>query len=107
MASYRIWVRRQTNLAQGRNAQGWGAQVWSAQDQGAQDQSAQDQDAQDQTAPAEFSVNVCDEHHRRLACVDALSVVHAEKVAIDLMALLRRRDPDGRFILPRSFTRGR
>ncbi|MCB1544755.1 MAG: hypothetical protein H6872_02420 [Methylobacteriaceae bacterium] len=53
-------------------------------------------------ALAEFSVDVDDESCRSLAHVDALSTMHAKKVARDLITLVRRRDPDGVFTVRRD-----
>jgi len=51
---------------------------------------------------AEFSVRVQDETRRPVARVDALSTLHAKKVARDLITLVRRRDPDSVFTVRRE-----
>ena len=51
---------------------------------------------------SEFSVDVDEEACRSLAHVDALSTMHAKKVARDLITLVRRRDPDGVFTVRRD-----
>lgn len=51
---------------------------------------------------SEFSVGIHDETCRSLARVDALSTMHAKKVARDLMTLMRRRDPDSVFTIQRD-----
>lgn len=53
-------------------------------------------------AHAEFSVRVHDDSCRPLARVDALNTMHAKKVARDLISLVRRRDPDGVFLIGRD-----
>ena len=53
-------------------------------------------------ALAEFSVGVHDESCKSLARVDALSTMHAKKVARDLITLMRRRDPDSVFTIQRD-----
>ena len=50
----------------------------------------------------EFSVGVHDDTLRPLARVDALSTLHAKKVARDLITLVRRSDPDGVFSVSRE-----
>ena len=52
-------------------------------------------------ALAEFSVGVHDEASRPLARLDALSTLHAKKVARDLITLVQRSDPDGVFTVQR------
>ena len=47
----------------------------------------------------EFSVVVHDETERSLAAIGALSASHAQKVARDLMSLVRKNDPDGAFTI--------
>ncbi len=54
-------------------------------------------------ALAEFSVGVHDETCRAVARADALSTLHAKKVARDLIMLVQRRDPSGIFIVRRNF----
>ena len=53
-------------------------------------------------AHAEFSVGVHDETLRSLARMDALSTLHAKKVARDLISLVQRSDPDGIFTVRRD-----
>ena len=53
-------------------------------------------------ALAEFSVGVLDETSRPLARLDALSSLHAKKVARDLITLVQRGDPDGVFTVRRE-----
>lgn len=55
---------------------------------------------------AEFSVGLHDEACRALARIDALSTLHAKKVARDLISLVRRRDPNGVFTVRRDFGAG-
>lgn len=52
-----------------------------------------------ETTENEFSVAVHDETERSLAELGALSVAHAQKVARDLMSLVRKSDPDGAFTM--------
>jgi len=47
----------------------------------------------------EFSVMVQDEAERSLAELGAFSALHAQKVARDLMSLVRKSDPDGAFTM--------
>ncbi len=54
-------------------------------------------------AQAEITLRVHDETCRPLARVDALSTLHAKKVARDLITLVRRRDPDGVITVRREF----
>ena len=55
-------------------------------------------------AHAEFSVGVHDDTCRSLARVDALSTMHAKKVARDLISLVRRTDPDSVFTVRREMS---
>ncbi|MDE2577475.1 MAG: hypothetical protein KGL46_01595 [Hyphomicrobiales bacterium] len=48
---------------------------------------------------SDICVVVRNESEQALAKVDALSQKHANKVALDLMSLLRRDDPEGAFII--------
>lgn len=50
----------------------------------------------------EFRVAIHDETERALAEMGALSEKHAQKVARDLVTLVRRRDPKGDFTLDAS-----
>lgn len=47
----------------------------------------------------EFNVMILDETERSLADIGALSAAHAQKVARDLMSLVRKSDPDGAFTM--------
>ncbi|HMN73292.1 MAG TPA: hypothetical protein PKA55_15640 [Rhodoblastus sp.] len=53
-------------------------------------------------ALSEFSVGVHDESCRAVAHADALSTLHAKKVARDLITLVQRRDPQGIFTVRRN-----